>query len=60
MSELEDRQFKSEVKRGNTLCSEGMTMPVWEFRYRLAGNRSVISLGSYSDCHFSDARKHAK
>ena len=72
MSELEDRQIKSWIKNGEHfeqrgdggglfLCfRENMAVPVWKFRYRLAGTRSVMSLGSYSNLSLSDARKQAK
>ncbi|MFA6162642.1 MAG: tyrosine-type recombinase/integrase [Methylobacter sp.] len=72
MSELEDRQIKSWIKHkehfeqrgdggGLFLCfRESMAVPVWKFRYRLAGTRSVMTLGSYSTLSLSDARKQAK
>ena len=72
MSGLEDRQIKSWIKNGEHfeqrgdggglfLCfRENMAVPVWKFRYRLAGTRSVMSLGSYSNLSLSDARKQAK
>jgi hypothetical protein len=72
MSGLEDRQIKAWIKNkehfeqrgdggGLFLCfRENMATPVWKFRYRLAGTRSVMTLGSYATLSLSDARKLAK
>jgi integrase len=72
MSGLEDRQIKAWIKNGEHfeqrgdsgglfLCfREKMAVPVWKFRYRLAGTRSVMTLGSYATLSLSDARKQAK
>lgn len=72
MSGLEDRQIKSWIKNGEHFEQRGdggglflcfrkdMATPVWKFRYRLAGTRSVMTLGSYSSLSLADARKQAK
>ncbi|MDD5460329.1 MAG: tyrosine-type recombinase/integrase [Methylococcales bacterium] len=72
MSGLEDRQIKGWIKNrehfeqrgdigGLFLCfRENMSVPVWKFRYRLAGTRSVMTLGSYSTLSLAEARKQAK
>jgi hypothetical protein len=72
MSGLEDRQIKSWIKKGEHfeqrgdggglfLCFRGdMKIPVWKFRYRLAGTHSVKTLGGYATLSLSNARKQAK
>ena len=72
MSILQDRQIKAWIKNkehfeqrgdggGLYLCfRETMAVPVWKFRYRLAGTRSVMSFGSYANLSLADARKQAK
>ncbi|MEI6267963.1 MAG: tyrosine-type recombinase/integrase [Methylococcaceae bacterium] len=72
MSILQDKQIKAWIKNkehfeqrgdggGLYLCfRETMAVPVWKFRYRLAGTRSVMSFGSYANLSLADARKQAK
>lgn len=72
MSGLEDKQIKAWIKNGEHFEQRGdggglflsfrkdMAVPVWKFRYRLAGTRSVMTIGSYSNLSLSDARKQAK
>lgn len=72
MSGLEDRKIKSWIKNGEHfeqrgdggglfLCfRENMAIPVWKFRYRLAGTRSVMTLGSYSTLSLAEARRQVK
>lgn len=69
---LEDRKIKSWIKNsehfeqrgdggGLFLCfRKNMVIPVWKFRYRLAGTRSVMTLGSYSVLSLAEARRQAK
>ena len=37
-----------------------MAAPMWRFRYRLAGNRRQMFIGSYGQLSLADARKKAK
>ncbi len=72
MRGLEDRQIKAWIKNGEHFEQRGdsgglflcfrkkMAVPVWKFRYRLAGTRSVMTLGSYATLPLSEARKQAK
>lgn len=72
MTTLQDRKIKSWIQNqehfeqrgdggGLFLCfRETMTLPVWKFRYRLGGTRSVMTLGSYGTLSLAGARKQAK
>ena len=72
MSELTDIQIKSWIKSGERFEQRGdggglflsfrtdMATPVWRFRYRFAGLRKVMTLGSYSDLSLAEARRLAK
>ena len=39
---------------------ESFAVPVWRFRYRIAGKQRVMGLGSYADLSLADARRTAK
>ncbi|MGZ8943017.1 MAG: tyrosine-type recombinase/integrase [Methylobacter sp.] len=72
MNELEDRQIKSWIKKGEHFEQRGdggglflsfrtdMAIPVWRFRYRFAGKRKVMNLGSYANLSLAEARRQAK
>ncbi len=72
MSELTDIQIKAWIKSGERFEQRGdggglflsyrqnFAIPIWRFRYRFAGQRSVMTLGSYADLSLADARQQAK
>ena len=72
MSNLTDIQIKAWVKNGDRfedradgnglyLCYRAtMATPMWRFRYRLAGNRRQMFIGSYGQLSLADARKKIK
>lgn len=72
MSELTDIQIKAWIKNGERFEQRGdggglslsfrndMATPVWRFRYRFAGTRRVMNLGSYADLSLAEARRQAK
>lgn len=73
MANLSDMQIKGWIKNdvhfegkadGNNglyLCyREGFLIPVWRFRYRIAGKQRVMNIGNYRQLSLSDARKKAK
>lgn len=72
MSELTDIQIKAWIKSGERFEQRGdggglflsyrdnFAMPIWRFRYRFAGQRRVMTLGSYADLSLSEARRQAK
>jgi hypothetical protein len=69
---LTDLQIRNWVKTGERFEQRGdgdglslsyrqdFAVPRWRFRYRLAGKRRVMDLGSYSDLSLAAARKLAK
>ncbi len=72
MSNLTDIQIKAWVKNGERfedradgnglyLCYRStMATPMWRFRYRLAGNRRQMFIGSYKQLSLADARRKIK
>lgn len=72
MNELTDIQIKSWIKKGERFEQRGdggglslsfradMATPVWRFRYRFAGQRRVMSLGSYAVLSLAEARRQVK
>lgn len=72
MSELTDIQIKAWIKSGERFEQRGdggglflsyrenFAMPIWRFRYRFAGQRRVMTLGSYADLSLAEARRQAK
>ncbi len=72
MAGLTDIQIKSWIKSGERFEQRGdgdglylsfrkdMANPVWRFRYRFAGTRRVMNLGTYVDLSLADARRQAK
>ena len=72
MAGLTDIQIKGWIKSGERFEQRGdsgglylsfrkdMANPVWRFRYRFAGTRRVINLGSYADLSLAEARRQAK
>jgi integrase len=72
VSELTDIQIKAWIKSGERFEQRGdggglflsfrkdMATPVWRFRYRFAGARRVMSLGTYADLSLAEARRQAK
>ena len=72
MTGLTDIQIKSWIKSGERFEQRGdggglylsfrkdMSNPVWRFRYRFAGARRVMNLGTYVDLSLAEARRQAK
>ncbi|RKT63071.1 integrase [Azonexus fungiphilus] len=72
MGKLTDVQIRSWIKLGERfeqrgdgdglyLCyRESYAIPVWKFRYRLAGKQRIMNIGSYGQLSLADARKTAK
>jgi len=72
MAKLTDIQIKAWIKNGEHfedradgnglyLCyREEMAVPMWRFRYRLAGKRRKMFIGSYGQISLADARKRTK
>lgn len=72
MSELTDIQIKAWIKKDDRFEQRGdggglflsyrkeFAVPVWRFRYRFAGVRRVMLLGSYADLSLAEARRQAK
>lgn len=72
MGNLTDLQIRDWIKRGEhfeqrgdgdglSLCfPERFAVPVWKFRYRLAGKQRILNLGSYKILSLADARRTAK
>lgn len=72
MSGLSDIQIKAWIKNnerfeqrgdGNGLFlsyRENFSTPIWRFRYRIAGQRKVMNLGSYTNVSLAEARKMVK
>lgn len=55
-------RFEGKAVGGGLYLSfrEGYTSPIWRFRYRFAGQRRVMNLGSYRDVSLAKAREEAK
>ncbi|AEG02716.1 tyrosine-type recombinase/integrase [Methylomonas methanica] len=72
MSALTDIQIRAWIKSGERFEQRGdggglflsyrenFAMPIWRFRYRFAGQRRVMTLGSYADLSLAEARRQAK
>ncbi len=72
MSTLSDIQIRAWIKNNERFEQRGdggglfisyrkdFSTPIWRFRYRIAGNRKVMTLGSYANLSLSDARKKLK
>ncbi|WP_223146789.1 tyrosine-type recombinase/integrase [Methylomonas fluvii] len=72
MRELTDIQIRAWIKSGERFEQRGdggglfmsfrkdMATPVWRFRYRFAGVRRVMNLGTYADLSLAEARRQAK
>ncbi|OAI02922.1 tyrosine-type recombinase/integrase [Methylomonas methanica] len=72
MSELTDIQIKAWIRNDERFEQRGdggglflsyrkeFSTPIWRFRYRFAGQRKVMLLGSYSDLSLAEARRQAK
>ncbi len=72
MGTLTDLQIRNWIKAGERFeqrsdgeglylsYRETFAIPVWRFRYRLAGVQRIMGLGSYADLSLADARKKAK
>lgn len=72
MSNLSDIQIRNWIKQderfeqrgdgnGLFLCyRKEFSVPIWRFRYRIAGQRKVMNLGSYGQLSLADARKLVK
>ena len=72
MGTLTDLQIRNWIKAGERFEQRGdgdglylsyrgsFAVPVWRFRYRLAGRQRIMGLGSYADLSLADARKTAK
>ena len=72
MSELTDIQIKAWIKNGERFEQRGdggglflsyradFAIPIWRFRYRLAGMRKVMTLDNYSDLSLAEARRLTK
>ena len=72
MSELTDIQIKAWIKNDERFEQRGdggglflsyrkeFAIPIWRFRYRFAGQRKVMLLGSYADLSLAEARRQAK
>lgn len=72
MGKLNDMQIRNWIKAGEHFDMRGdgeglylsfrndFAVPVWRFRYRIAGNQRVMSLGSYAVLSLADARKTVK
>ncbi len=72
MGTLTDLQIRNWIKAGERFEQRGdgdglylsyresFAVPVWRFRYRLAGKQRIMGLGRYADLSLADARKTAK
>lgn len=72
MSELTDIQIKAWIRNDECFEQRGdggglflsyrkeFATPVWRFRYRFAGQRKAMLLGSYSDLSLAEARRQTK
>lgn len=72
MATLSDVQIRAWIKNDERFEQRGdgnglylsfrkeMSGPAWRFRYRIAGLRKVMTLGSYKDLSLADARKLTK
>ncbi|MGZ5050463.1 MAG: tyrosine-type recombinase/integrase [Methylobacter sp.] len=57
-----DERFEQRGDGGGLFLSfrKDMATPAWRFRYRFAGQRRVMTLGSYADLSLAEARRQAK
>ena len=72
MGKLTDIQIRAWIKKaehferkgdgdGLYLCyPASYAVPVWKFRYRLAGKQRIMNIGSYRNLSIADARKTVK
>jgi integrase len=72
VAKLTDIQIKAWIKKGEHfegradgnglyICyRKEMAVPMWRFRYRLAGKQRQMFIGSYKDLPLADARRKAK
>lgn len=72
MGNLTDLQIRNWIKAGERFEQRGdgdglflsyrenFAVPIWRFRYRLAGKQRVMNLGRYADLSLAAARKTAK
>lgn len=72
MGKLTDLEIRAWIRRGERFEARGdgdglwlafrndYAVPIWRFRYRLAGKARVVNLGSYRDLSIADARRVAK
>ena len=72
MGKLSDMQIRGWIRAGERFeqrgDGEGLYLryrkedatPRWLFRYRLAGQARILSMGSYGTLSLADARKRAK
>lgn len=72
MSGLSDIQIKAWIKNNERFEQRGdsnglflsyrkdFSVPIWRFRYRIAGQRKVMNLGSYTNVSLAEARKMVK
>lgn len=72
MGKLTDVGIRNWIKAGERFDMRGdgdglwlsfrqdFRLPVWRFRYRIAGKARIMNLGSYGDLSLADARRTAK